>query len=304
MKSMYSSAFDLNLLRMLIGIYELKSVSQAGARLGLSQPASSNALARLRQALDDPLFLRTPNGMLPTAYAQRILPDVREHLAGLDVALDRGQPFDPAESHRVFHLSLSGLGEVTFLPQLAIAVLKAAPHVRIANVGLPVARLGDALERGEVDLALGMVEITQSGVLTQSLYEETYVAVAGDGLRNVPKTLSDLKKQKIVLPAPVSTFGKSVDEILARHSLTDSVVLRLAHFGVLTELLRQLDVIAIVPREHARQLVASGQCFELGLELSPHTTSINLVWHRRTENDPACQWLRELIIGIFARAAG
>ena len=103
---------DLNLLSLLVRIAETGSVSVAGAQLGLSQPASSNALARLRQALGDPLFQRTREGMVPTGFAEAILPGIKEHMAGIEATLTSVAGFDPGTSRRRFRLSLLREGRI------------------------------------------------------------------------------------------------------------------------------------------------------------------------------------------------
>lgn len=293
--------FDLNLLRLLIAIDDTGSVSQAGEVLGLSQPASSNALARLRAALGDPLFIRSRNGMVPTALVAGMLPEVRLHLGALQGLLEGGGQFEPMRSRRVFNISLSGLGETVFLPRLATSVMRAAPHVRIANPAMPLIELGTALQRGTADLALGMFEVGGTGIRSLQLSEERYVAVAGPGMTQRPRSLDELRKHRLIVPAPASTFGGDVGEVLARNGLADNVVLRLGDFGALSELLRTLAVLAVVPREYARQLEAAGHAEDLGIVLAGRRTHINMVWHARSDADKGCVWLRELVEELFGQ---
>ncbi|RPH62439.1 MAG: LysR family transcriptional regulator, partial [Burkholderiales bacterium] len=140
----YFHRLDLNLLRVLVAIDRCRSVTEAGRRLALSQPATSNALARLREAFDDPLFVRGAGGLMPTPLAERIVPVVAQHLESLEAALTEPDAFDPMSSSADWRLSLSDLGEMVFLPSIADAVLREAPHTRLTNVAVPAERVADA----------------------------------------------------------------------------------------------------------------------------------------------------------------
>ena len=299
MRSIKLRALDLNLLRMLVALDDTRSVSQAGERLGLSQPAASNALSRLRLALDDPLFLRSKEGMMPTGYAETILPEIRSHLAGLFTALERGTQFDPASSSRVFRLSLSGLGEAVFLPGLAVRLFQAGPGLRLVNTATPTEALATALELGDVDLAIGMVALSARGVRSETLFNEDYVAVTGPGLAQPPRSLDDLRDMQLMVPAPATTFGSAIDSALQAIGLADRVVLRLGHFGALPQLLAQLDLVAVVPRQLADQLAGAGQARILPIRISDTASPICMIWHDRTDTDPAAIWLRALVRGLF-----
>lgn len=301
MRSIKVNALDLNLLRMLVALDDCRSVSQAGARLGLSQPAASNALGRLRQVLDDPLFLRTKGGMVPTAYADQILPAVHQHLDALLSSLERGARFDPASSVRVFRLSLSGLGEAVFLPGLAIRVFQAGPGLRLMNTATPNDSLALALEQGQVDLAIGMLTLSGPSIRSKSLFSEDYVAIAGPGLADAPADLDGLHHARLMVPAPATTFGSAVDSALEARGLADRVVLRLGHFGALPQLLAELDMVAIVPRQLADQLAGSGVARVLPIQISEVRSPIRMVWHDRTDTDPACIWLRDQVQGLFGQ---
>lgn len=300
MKSIKLRALDLNLLRMLVALDDTRSVSQAGERLGLSQPAASNALSRLRLALDDPLFLRSKEGMVPTGFADSILPGIRTHLGALFTTLERGAGFDPANDTRVFRLSLSGLGEAIFLPGLAVRTIQAGPGLRLVNTSTPTDMLADALATGAVDLAIGMVALSGRGVRSDRLFNEDYVAIAGPGLPDPPADLDALRVARLMVPAPATTFGSTIDQALQIKGLGDRVVLRLGHFGALPQLLAKLDLVAVVPRQLADQLTGAGQARRLPIQISEAASPINMHWHDRTGNDPACAWLRAQVRALFA----
>lgn len=145
---------DLNLVRVFVAIAETRSLTAAAARLYVTQPAVSQALARLRTALDDPLFTREGRAMVPTPLAESVYPGFRDAVATVDRTLDGVHRFDPRDSERLFRIALSELGEIGWLPAIAAAVRRHAPRMRIEVVPLDVAALPEWLARGVVDLAI------------------------------------------------------------------------------------------------------------------------------------------------------
>jgi len=131
---------DLDLLRVLVAIDRCRSVTDAGRMLSLSQPAASNALARLREAFDDPLYVRVAGGLTPTPLAERIAPAAARQLEALEQVLTEPAVFDPARSNAEWRLSLSDLGEIVFLSRIAAAVLEHGPNTRLTNAAVPAAR--------------------------------------------------------------------------------------------------------------------------------------------------------------------
>src|SRR3990170_2771508 len=148
---------DLNLLRVFDAVLRDRSVTAAARHLGLTQPAVSNALARLRARFEDVLFVRTSSGMDATPFARELSDPVRQALALLDSALAHGPGFDPATSTRAFRFYMSDLGQVEFLPPLVERVQRGAPGVRLEAVALEVDDIADALAAGALDLAIGFL---------------------------------------------------------------------------------------------------------------------------------------------------
>src|SRR5512137_2113714 len=149
---------DLNLLRVLAAIYRTGSVTAAGQQLALSQPATSNALARLREFFGDELFVRSPRGLHPTRTAQRIAPAVIAHLQALEATVLSAEGFDPAESRVHWRMSLSDLGEILFMPPLAQALRSEAPHCQLSNVAVAAGQVAGALEARDIDIAVGILQ--------------------------------------------------------------------------------------------------------------------------------------------------
>ena len=291
---------DLNLLRILVELSETASVSGSAVRLGLSQPAVSNALGRLRDATGDPLFVRTKRGMIPTSYAETILPGVRNHLSGIFEVLGSRSDFDPGASRRTFRLSLSGLGELVFLPRLAETAFGSAPNTRLQNVSVPVDQLADALENGQIDCAIGIISIRARGIRTLPLFRESYVAIVGAAFRETPNTVGDLRHERLAVSAPAVSYAEDIANLIERHDLGQSIALQLANFGALPQLLGTLPLVAIVPRQYAVLLEQGGNARLLPIEFGQPESVAQLVWSEKTEADEACRWLRACIIEQFA----
>ena len=170
---------DLNLLRVLCAVYRTGSVTEAGRQLALSQPATSNALARLRGHFGDELFVRSPRGLHPTRLAQRIAPELIAQLRALEATVTASDTFEPPSSHEHWRLSMSDLGEMMFLPALARALREHAPHCRLSNLPVPAPQVGAALVAHEIDLAIGILQPGPRGIDHELLFEEPFVALSG-----------------------------------------------------------------------------------------------------------------------------
>lgn len=295
---------DLNLLRVLAAIHRTGSVTLAGKALSLSQPATSNALARLRDFFEDELFVRAPSGLTPTRLCEQLAPAVRAQLLALETLVTGQEDFDPAHSDMHWRLSLSDLGEMLFLPELAGALRSQAPGARLSNVSVAATGVAAALEAREIDLAIGILQPKHRGIRTELLFREQYVAMASPQWRPASgrsgRTLTprQLAEASYVVASPTATFHGSVEQMLVRMKLEDRIVLRARHFGALPELALTSDLLSIVPEMYARKLRQRHDFRVLGLPGSP-AYEVRLVWHGSTEKHPAHQWMRALVQKLF-----
>jgi DNA-binding transcriptional LysR family regulator len=297
---------DLNLLRVLAAVYRAGSVTEAGKALALSQPATSNALSRLRDFFDDELFVRTPSGLKPTRLCEQLAPAVRAQLLSLETLFAGHEEFDPMRSDMHWRLSLSDLGEILFLPALAGAMRSQAPHARLSNISVASSDVAAALEAREIDMAVGILQPRHRGIRDELLFREHYVAVAAQGWRpacgKIGATLSaeQLAQASFVVASPTATFHASVEQMLIRLKLEDRIVLRARHFSALPELALGSDLLSIVPEMYARNLLLR---YDLRVWQIPKAPSyeVRLVWHSSTDRDPAHQWMRALIKQLFNR---
>ena len=304
MRSIRLESFDLNLMKLFLALAETRSVTRAAAQVGLTQPAASNALGRLRLTMGDPLFIRSKSEMVPTRYAAEVLPSVRAALAGLAEALNRAADFDPQESRRRFRLSLSGLGEAVFLPVLARSLGEEAPHVTLQNDPVPLSELADSLLAGRTDLALGLVSVTGPGVRTLPLFKESYLAVSAPGRDPMPRSIAELKNERLLLAAPAATYGREIQAILERLGLEGNVALIMQEFAALPELLQSGRYFAIVPGMYGEMLARSGRATILPVELGHTETPVNMAWSAHAEADAGFRWFRDLVErGLAGQAA-
>ncbi len=298
---------DLNLLRVLVAVYRTGSVTEAGRQLALSQPATSNALARLREFFGDGLFVRSPRGLHPTRTAQRVAPAVIAQLQALEAAVVSAEAFDPLRSRAHWRLSLSDLGEILFLPPLAEALRSDAPGAQISNVAVPAERVGTALEARDIDLAIGILQPAASGIAGETLFAERFVAISAPQwkppLGRAGKSLNakQLAGAALAVASPTATFHGGIETMLKRLKLNDRPVLRARHYGALPEIVTRTDLLALVPRMYARALASryAVRVWEL-VGVAPEY-DVNMLWHQSVTGDPAHAWLRGVLRRLFKR---
>ncbi|GAB4483920.1 MAG: LysR family transcriptional regulator [Burkholderiaceae bacterium] len=298
---------DLNLLRVLAAVYRTGSVTAAGRQLALSQPATSNALARLREFFGDELFVRSPRGLHPTHVAQRIAPAVIAHLQALESTVLSAEAFDPATSRVHWRLSLSDLGEILFLPPLAHVLRRAAPNCALSNVAVAAEQVSAALEARDVDLAIGILKPGHRGIASEPLFQEGFVGItaidwmppAGRSGRTL--NAQQLARAAIAVATPTATVHGSVEARLKQLKLAERAVLHVRHFGALPELVARTDLLAIVPRRFAESLAPRYAVRIWALPDVVPRYEVRMLWHPSADGDPAHAWLRALVRKLFAR---
>ncbi len=181
MREVDIAQLDLNLLKVFSALIEEGSATAAGERLGVAQSSVSHSLARLREALGDPLFVRSAHGLQPTPLSLGLREPIARALRDLQEALDQHQVFQPAISTRTFNLLMTDVGEMTFLPPLMARIRSLAPRIRLVTHQLPRQSYKQALESGEVDLAIGQLPHGQTDLVQQLLWMEPFDGYARVG---------------------------------------------------------------------------------------------------------------------------
>lgn len=293
---------DLNLLVVFHQLYRDRRVSIAAASLGLSQPAVSSALNRLRRMLGDELFVRTARGMLPTTYAKALEEQTANALRTIQNALDHKGAFDPLSSTRTFTISFADIGEVYFLPKLMETLARTAPHVTITSVRHAASNLIEDMATGKVDLAVGSLPSLKTNFFQRRLFPQRYVCMFREGhpLDKPRITAAEFAAADHVVVAAAGTGHTKMNELLDRAGVRRAVQLRVPHWVAVADILHTTNLVATAPEHFARR----GATF-FDLKYVPHpiklpAIQINLYWHARFHRDVTNQWLRSLLFDMFA----
>jgi DNA-binding transcriptional LysR family regulator len=293
---------DLNLLRVFDAVLRERGVTPAAARLGLSQPAVSNALARLRGLFGDALFVRTPAGMAPTPFARQLDEPVRQALALIESALTHGAAFEPATSNRVFRFYMSDLGEISFLPPLVERVRRLAPQVHLEASGLALDEIPDALASGALDLAIGFLPGLSAPVRRKRLFRDRYVCLMRADHPRIRDRLTRrlFEEASHALVSSTGSGHRVIEEALERHGLTRRIALRVPHFTVVPMVLERTDLLLTLPSRAARVFEEGGRFKSLPPPVPIPFADVGVHWHERFDRDPGNRWLRELVLELFA----
>ena len=300
---MHINDLDLNLLRVFDAVYTARSVSRAAERLGLTQPAASQALMRLRLLLGDALFVRASGGVAPTPRAERLAVAVQQALGTLEQALQDASQFDPVAADTTFRLHLSDIGEARFLPPLMAALREQAPGVRLEAAPLPHADIGPALDSGKIDFALGFLPTvldTQSTPLLNDRYiivvRSGHPVLAGGDARLVP--IDQLRALDFVA---VASHAQTL-RLLQTLGLSARLRLTAAHFLALPAIVRETDLAVMMPCHIASGFVKNGgyAILEPDMPDAPERNfTVSLHWSRRFENTASHRWMRTLLVALF-----
>ena len=296
---MHIKDLDLNLLRLFDEVYRAGNVSRAAEQLGLTQPAASQGLTRLRLLIKDPLFVRGAGGVKPTPKAVALADAVHGALTTLSQALLNTTGFEPLHSRRVFNLHMSDIGEGRFLPALMADLHSAAPGVGVATRPLPQAGIVDALDSGVIDFAFGHLPQVHD-TRRATLVRDRYTVLVGAGhpqlaaLRLLePRALS--KAMRGLAFVAVRSHADTL-RLLQQAGLQDRLRLTTEHFMVLPAIVRATDLCAIVPRNIAQGFEG---CAVLEPPLPHRDFTVYLHWSRRFEADPGNRWFRERVTALF-----
>lgn len=293
---------DLNLLVVFHHLLIHKRVSTIAPLLGMSQPAVSSALGRLRVHLGDELFLRTQGGMTPTPYALQLAEPVAMALEGLQQALNVRATFDPLTSTRSFTLAMNDVGEMYFLPVLVDSLSKVAPGVTVQVVSVTQASLKEDMATGRIDLATGMLPQLQAGFFQQALFRQKYICLMR---RSHPLaaeqtlSLSSFMQAEHVRIVAAGTGHGRVDVALEKQKLRRQIRLTVPHYVALGDVLSHSNLIATVPERFADRTLEPFGLVKRDLPIPLADSAIHQFWHSRLHRDPGHQWLRQLTWGLF-----
>jgi DNA-binding transcriptional LysR family regulator len=287
------NAFDLNLLVVFDAVEHEKNLTRAGLRLGMSQPAVSHALARLRHLLKDDLFVRTPGGMRPTPRAERMVAPVRAALQELQVTLEADE-FDAAQASNTFIIAANNYAARAVVPALARRVARLAPMVVLDVRPIGMLHVLDQLDNGGVQLALSSLSDGGDRFKCVGLLDDEYVVIlpaehpaAQDPELSIER-FAGLPHIAITSSGDDTNF---IDDALAERGLARFVSAKIPLHSLVPVLVGS-NALAVVPRRVAADLVAICPLIMRKLPLPSPRVGLAMIWHRRLDNHPAHRWLR------------
>jgi DNA-binding transcriptional LysR family regulator len=292
---------DLNLLIVFQAIFQQRQISAVAKQLGLSQPAVSNALARLRNMFGDELFVRTAQGMQPTLLAQQMAAPMMQALNQLQQALNQANAFDANSSQRQFAIAMTDVGEMYFMPLLVELLKKTAPKIGIKTVRAGALDLKSEMEMGRVDLAIGAFEDMSDHLFQRRLFKQNYVCMyrAGHPLAGQNMGLKDfLAAQHLIVSSMESPYD-IINQNLARLGVKTAAQFTVPHFVAVPYMISTTDLLVTVPQKMAER---AAQHFKLESSKPPMrlpSLQTNLFWHRRFHQDDGNLWLRNMLAKQF-----
>lgn len=302
-KQLNMQSIDLNLLVAFHAMVERRNVTRAGEAIGLSQPAMSAAVARLRALFDDPLFVRTGAEMQPTPRALELAAPVRQVIEMVRKDILQRPGFEPATTERCFTLVTPDIGEVHFLPGLLSRFAEVAPSAQIRTLARPRQAAAEALESGEAELAVGYFpDLHKAGFFQQKLFDNPHVCIVRQGHPTVGARLT-LKAYLAASHAVVRPDGREhvFEPYIQQQGLKRRVVLELSHFMSLLPIIASSDLIATVPRDLADVCQRYGGVRILDAPVKAPVIAVRQFWHRRFHKDAANLWLRTMVHSLGSK---
>ncbi|WP_341502275.1 LysR family transcriptional regulator [Gallaecimonas sp. GXIMD4217] len=295
------SRLDLNLLRIFEALLATKSVSRAARALHLSQSTVSHALARLREQLDDPLFVQSRDGMQPTPRAQALAPAFGQALSLVEEAVSQRQRFVPAEAQRRFTLAGGSYFDMVLLPPLMAALAEQAPGVSLRLTGLGPSDYEKELEEGELDLVVGFAAPRHLShrLARVELVTESLSLLSG---RPLPAELSPawLGEQQHIYPSDWGHSQLLLDNWLRLHGVERRIRLQVPDFLAVPGLLARTELVVVLPSAVARQFAEQHGLHERALPEAALRFTQVLAWHPRFAVDPGLVWLKSQILAVAA----
>jgi len=286
-----------------------RNVTRAAERLGLSQPAVSAALGRLRQSLGDSLLVRSGAGMRPTPRAEQLVGSISQALDSIESALHLGATFVPAHSSRSFTLMLSDIGEIIYLPRLIQRVQNEAPGIGLSVRRLSRPLLSDELGVGSIDIALGWVDRPPDDLYQHRLFDEIFVCILRPQHPRIGKTLSLAQfaaewhlvvgRYQAGSEAVFRSLDGNLVRELARKGIERKVAIRVPDFLAVPNIIAGTDLLCVVPRQLAEVYATHGQVRIMPLPVKAESFRVAQFWHKRFDSDQGNEWLRGVIREIF-----
>ncbi|MDF3034994.1 MAG: transcriptional regulator, LysR family [Paucimonas sp.] len=302
---------DLNLLRVFDAVMTEQNLTRAASRLAMTQPAVSNALRRLREALDDELLIRTAHGVKPTARAEALWPIVRNALSDLEAAVAPTE-FDISKISLTFRMAMADATAVLWLPPLVKAIENEAPNIDMRMVPLTTRDPRPMLMRGDIDLAIGifpgiaaqLASVADSAVRHERLYTSRYVCVMRKGHPLAAKelTVDDYCSANHLLMSFSGRAHGSGDEALAQMGRKRRILLTVNQFFTAGRVVASSDLVTVLPRHLIASTGMTDMLIAKELPFDLPEVEVDMLWHERDARNPAHRWLRNVVTRMTSEA--
>jgi DNA-binding transcriptional LysR family regulator len=293
---------DLNLLVVFQEVFQERQISNVARKLSLSQPAVSNALARLRKTFNDELFVRTSQGMQPTPFAQQLADPVAAALLNITKALNQQDGFNLSSSRRHFTMAMTDVGEMHFMPILIEQCRRYAPQVQISTIRANSVDLMAEMETGRIDLAIGAFESMSGALYHRRLFRQDYVCLYRQQhpiLKEGVSVKDFLSAEHLIVSTKESPYDK-INHSLEKAGVSGTAHFTVPHFSSVPYILSVTDLVATVPQKLA---LSAAKAFGLNFTKPPiklPKLQTNIFWHRRFAQDEGNLWLRNLLVEMFS----
>ncbi|MEK9903186.1 MAG: LysR family transcriptional regulator [Gammaproteobacteria bacterium] len=291
---------DLNLFIAFDVIYTEKNLTKAGQVLGITQPAVSNALSRLRELFGDDLFIRTSKGMIPTPVANQIIKDVRSALSLIQNTISETEKFDPSIAEMTFKISIGDSSEYRLLPLLIKELAEIAPKIKVETYLTPRKDAPRELASGTIDFSIDPPVHSDPHLRHEKIYEEDYVMIVRKDhpILNLKEiTIEDYLKLSHIHISNRKTGLGHVDMALYRLGLSRDISLRAQHFLVAPYIVEQSDLAITTTKGFAVDRDLAWR--ELPFEIEP--LILHLYWHEAKDSDPSTKWMKDLMLKTYGK---
>ena len=295
------SSFDLNLFVILNAIYTEGSLTKAAEVVGITQPAVSNALSRLRERFDDDLFIRTGSGMVPTQKTENIISDIQNALSLMQQSVNEPDTFDPKLSNRNFKLSLGDVSEGRVLPYIMNEIDKNAPFVSMGSYAYSRSDQVHALATHNLDFVVDPIIPASEEINSYKVFEDDFVAMYRDDhpLGKIDEvSVDDILAQRHLHVSNRKRGLHLIDVELDKIGYRREIALRCQHFLIAPRIIRSTDLILMGTRSFAKS--HNLQFIEIPTEIP--SIEYHLIWHKSDEGDGGHLWMKDLIIEAFVDA--
>lgn len=299
-------SIDFNLLRVLRMVYVTRNVTRAAERLFMTQSAVSNSLRRLREQLQDPLFIRTAEGMLPTPLVESVIGPIESGFSNIETAFRNICTFDPFNSDRLFCLLANDLAQMVFVPPMLRHLATVAPHIRLETLDVSLEEAKRGMSEGLIDIAIGNWPIIGADYHRKNLLSENFVVLMSrsNGLANQPLTAAAYLKARHVDYRPrgesYSALMRGLNNVLAAKGTPREIAFTAGHGLGLASIIADSDLLLTMPSRLANAMTT---CLDtLIVKPLPYQipqVTIAAQWHARLHHDPAAIWFREQVFTLF-----